>query len=149
MRTVDTKQYLDTVCRMLRDGVVEVPVPVTGTSMVPFLHPGDMAYLSLPDSALKKGDIVLFTRPDGQYVLHRIVKVGRDGSFLMLGDAQVTKEPVPSRDRIHARVTAVRRREKLIRPGDREWELYAGPWVALAPLRRQIGWMHGILNRKK
>ncbi len=149
MRTVDTKQYLDAVCQMLREGASTVPVPVAGTSMVPFLRHGDTVYLSLPDSALKKGDIVLFTRPDGQYVLHRIVKVCRDGSFLLLGDAQVTKERVASADRIHARVTAALRQGKMVQPGDREWELYAGPWVALAPLRRPIGWMHNFLKGKQ
>lgn len=146
MRTVDTKAFLDTVCRMLREGADHVPIPVTGTSMCPFLYPGDTAYLSLPDSPLKKGDLVLFTRPAGQYVLHRIVKVNKDGSFLMLGDSQLVKEPVPGTQQIHARVVQVRRSGKLIGPGDREWWLFEKAWVWLSPIRRQIFWIRRLLK---
>lgn len=148
MRTVDTKIFLDTVCQMLREGADNVPIPVTGTSMCPFLYPGDTAYLSHTDSPLKKGDLVLFTRSNGQYVLHRIVKVNRDGSFLLLGDSQLQKEPVPGADRIHAKVVKVRRVGKLIGPGDREWWLFEKAWVWLIPIRRQIFWMRGKLRKK-
>ena len=33
---LDTKAYLDSVCAMFKDGSTAVPVPVKGSSMVPF-----------------------------------------------------------------------------------------------------------------
>lgn len=148
MRTLDTRAFLDAVCQMLREGAENVPIPVAGTSMCPFLYPGDTAYLSLPDTPLKKGDLVLFTRPSGQYVLHRIVKVCADGSFLLLGDSQLVWERVASAGQIHARVVRARRAGKLIAPGDREWWLFEKAWVWLSPIRRYILWMHRLLRGK-
>ena len=137
MRTVDTNVYLDAVCQMLREGAESVPVPVTGTSMTPFLYPGDTVYLNLPKGQLKKGDIVLYVRPGGRYILHRIVTVKKDGSFIMLGDSQTAREPVMP-EQIRAIATGALCRGKRIAPGDREWELFAVHWVNLSPIRGHI-----------
>lgn len=147
MRTLDTNVFLDAVCQMLLEGAERVPVPVTGTSMTPFLYPGDTVYLSLPEGELKKGDIVLYVRPGGRYILHRIVKVKKDGSFLMLGDSQLAKEPVAA-EQIRAKVVRASRRGTMIGPGDRDWELFAVGWVKLAPIRRQIFWMRRLMKGK-
>lgn len=137
MQTVDTKEYLDMVCRLLAEGKTRVPVPVAGSSMVPFLHPGDTVYLDLPGK-LKKGDIVLFTRPGGRYILHRIVKVHPDGSFTITGDAQTFPEPVAGADRIKAVVTHAVCRGKPVKPGSFRWQFFATVWRWALPLRRQI-----------
>lgn len=129
--TLDTTEYLDMVCHLLRQGETSVAVPVTGRSMCPFLYPGDTAYLDLPDKKLKKGDIVLFTRPNGQYILHRIVGVREDGGYLLLGDGQLVPEPVMDPSRICARVTSVRRGEKRLAPGSAVWWFFEKPWCRL------------------
>lgn len=148
MRTVDTKAFLDAVCQMLREGAECVPVPVTGISMTPFLYPGDTVYLSLPEGELKKGDIVLYVRPGERYILHRIVKVKKDGSFLILGDGQLEKEPVLPQQ-IRAKVVRAQRRGVMTGPGDRDWELFAVDWVRLAPVRRQIFWLRKLMKGKQ
>lgn len=132
---VDTKEYLDTICQLLREGKRDLPVPVTGDSMRPFLNPGDIVYLNRY-AVLEKGDIVLFTRPDGSYVLHRIYRIGKDGSYLMLGDNQLLPEPVPA-ERIHAKVTSARCKDKLLTPKSLRWCCYAKLWTR--PARRIIG----------
>ena len=58
-RILDTQAFLDTVCELLRQGQRGVAIPVAGGSMVPFLHDGDTVQLELPDTPLKRGDIVL------------------------------------------------------------------------------------------
>ena len=120
-KVLDTQAYLDMVCQLLDQGQQHVAVPVAGGSMTPFLHHGDTVYLDLPDTPLKKGDVVLYTRLNGQYILHRIKKINKDGSFIMVGDAQQALELLPSRDLIHARVTAARHRGKRIHPGQPRW----------------------------
>ena len=135
---VDTKEYLNTICQLLREGKQDLPVPVTGNSMCPFLHPGDIVYLNR-FADLEKGDIVLFTRPDGSFVLHRIYQIKKDGSYLILGDNQLLPEPVPA-ERIHAIVTSVRIKEKVVTPKSLRWQCYAELWSR--PVRRIIGKLH-------
>ena len=132
---VDTKEYLNTICQLLQEGKQDLPVPVTGNSMCPFLHPGDIVYLNRY-TELEKGDIVLFTRPDGSFVLHRIYQIKKDGSYLILGDNQMLPEPVPA-ERIHAIVTSVRIKEKVVTPKSLRWQCYAKLWTR--PVRRIIG----------
>lgn len=148
-KILDTNAYLDTVCELLRQGQKHVAIPVTGGSMVPFLHSGDMAYLDLPDSPLKKGDIVLYTRENGRYILHRIKKVNKDGSFLLVGDAQQELELLPRRELIHARLTSARHGDKLIRPGQPRWWFYQHIWLNLVPIRHFLMNLSGKLKRKK
>ena len=148
MRIVDTQEYLDNVCQMLSEGAVSVPVPVAGTSMCPFLHPGDTVYLDLLTRPAKRGDIVLFTRPSGQYILHRISDVNPDGSFFLLGDNQLVKEPVSGPQRLRALATSARIKGKLVRPDSFRWWFYAHIWLCLAPYRAKIAALHRRFRRK-
>lgn len=145
-KTVDTKEYLDMICGLLAEGNTSVPVPVAGSSMSPFLYHGDMVYLDRPEGKLKKGDIVLYTRPSGQYILHRIVRVNADGSFIMLGDAQTDRERIKSEAQIHGRVTRVLHRGKALGPESLWWKFFATVWIWVWPWRRQI---IGLVSRLK
>lgn len=136
-RTLDTKEYLDTVCALLEQGNTCVPVPVTGTSMTPFLDPGDTVYLQLPDRPPEIGDIVLFTRPDGQYVLHRIVAREPDGSFQLLGDRQTLREHVPA-GQILARVCRATHRGRPLTPASFRWKFFAVLWRKLEGIRPRL-----------
>lgn len=134
---LDTEKYLDAVCLMIADGREDVPVPVRGVSMRPFLRNADFAHLSPLPGRIRGGDILLFQRPDGQYVLHRVYRCRKDGLFLMLGDAQLVREPV-TREQLRAKVSFVRRGGQIVKPGDFAWWFFAYPWRWLAPWRRQI-----------
>ena len=135
---LDTTEYLDTVCQLLQEGHRNVTVPVTGGSMVPFLHSGDTAYLDPLPKKLRRGDIVLYRRRNGDYVLHRIFKIRRDGSYLMAGDAQERIEILPSRAQIHGIVGAVRHKDQLITPKHFYWQIYRHLWLFLLPVRHWL-----------
>ena len=66
---------------------------VTGTSMTPYLRNGKDSVLLCPAKNLKKGDIILYRRPSGRYVLHRIIRI-REDYFLCCGDNQWFLETV-------------------------------------------------------
>ena len=66
---------------------------VTGTSMMPLLRNGKDSVLLCPADAPKKGDILLYRRKNGHYVLHRVVGLG-ETTLLCCGDNQWAKEPV-------------------------------------------------------
>lgn len=137
-RVLDTQEFLDAVCQMLAEGRSNIPIPIAGGSMIPFLHNGDTAFLSLPDSPLKRGDIVLYQRSSGRYILHRIKKVQKDGSLVMVGDAQQDLELLPSRDQVRARVVSVIHEGKPCGPGSFRWWLYAHVWLRLRPFRHLL-----------
>ncbi len=148
-RILDTQAFLDTICDLLRQGEKNVPIPVVGSSMVPFLVNGDTVYLDLPDTPIKRGDILLYTRAGGRYILHRVYKVKKDGSFIMVGDGQTQLEHLPSREQIHARVTRARHKGKEQRPGQLRWWAYRCLWLWLLPLRPLLMNMREKIRIKK
>lgn len=112
-----------------------VPLVISGNSMSPFLiHGRDTVYLSKVTQPLKKGDMILYRRNNGGYVLHRIYQVEGD-SYALVGDAQTMIERGIRRDQVLAIVTAVRRKEKLLRSGSFWWEFFEKIWIRMVPLR--------------
>lgn len=145
MRTVDTQAYLNTVCQLLSQGQTLVPVPVAGTSMCPFLHPGDTVYLAAPDAVPEVGDILLFRRPGGAYILHRVVGMGENGGLWLLGDSQLVKEPI-SPSWIKGKVVQAQRKGQIITPDHKIWKFYRRTWVRLTPVRKPILALHKLLK---
>ena len=148
MATLDTNKYLDAVCLMVREGQENVPVPVKGVSMRPFLRNADFAYLVRLPEKLKRGDIVLFQRLNGQYVLHRVYKIPERGNYLMLGDGQLEPEPV-TESQLRAKVSFVRIGTEVCRPGSFRWWFFACPWLRLAPWRPQIAKLLSLFRKKE
>ena len=147
MAVLDTNQYLDAVCRMIGEGNENVPVPIKGVSMRPFLRDGDYAYLVSLPGKLKRGDIVLYRRKNGQYVLHRIYKVLKNGNYLMLGDSQMEPEPMRE-EQFRAKVSFVRCMGQECRPGSFKWWFFAVPWLRLARWRPQIAKLLAPFRKK-
>lgn len=143
-RTLDTNAYLNAVCQMLADGASAVPVPVTGVSMRPFLRTGDFVYVELPGETIRKGDILLFRRPNGQYILHRVMKIRKDG-YLMLGDSQLEMEPIHT-SWVRAKAVSAKVGGQMLTPKSLRWWMFAYPWRWLAPWRKQIAWLHKHLK---
>ncbi len=71
----------------------EVLFTPNGKSMLPMLTPGvDSVTLRAAPPKLKKYDVPLYRRDNGQFVLHRVVRVMKDGTYLMCGDNLLYKE---------------------------------------------------------
>lgn len=120
------------------DQADSVPLVVTGGSMTPFLAPGrDQVFLSKISRSLKRGDVILYRRDSGQYVLHRICRV-RGGALSLVGDAQTIIEEGVRREQALALVTAVRRKGKLLKPGCFCWTFFEKIWIRMIPLRRLV-----------
>ena len=145
-KILDTQAYLDAVCDMLRSGAEHVPVNVAGTSMTPFLDPGDTVLLDLPQKPVKPGDVVLFTRFNGRYVLHRVVSIAPDGTLELLGDAQIASEWIaPSQ--VRAIVTGIRRGDKHLDESSLRWRFFAGPWMGIRKPRPYVNWVRNHIKR--
>ena len=134
LRVLPPEELMEQLLGLL-DVTEQVPLVISGSSMYPFLHHRrDTVYLSKMTAPLKRGDMILYRRPSGQYVLHRIVRVGQ-GTYDLLGDRQTAVEPGIPEERVLAVVRAVRRKGKLLRSGDLLWDFYEKCWINLIRLR--------------
>ena len=112
-----------------------VPLRISGGSMTPFLVGNrDTVYLSKVNRPLKKGDMILYRRDNGAYILHRICRVEGD-SYTLIGDAQTWPEPGIRPEQVLALVTAVQRKGKLLRGGSFWWDFFEKIWIRVIPLR--------------
>lgn len=146
-RQVDTQEYVSVLRELVEQGH-SVSMLISGSSMNPFLcHHRDVIYFEKPERALKNGDMVFYQRENGQYVMHRIVKVRKNGEFELVGDAQTCIEHGVRREQIFALVTRVKRKGREIAPGDFWWFFFARIWPLLIPFRRLI--MAGYAKLKK
>ena len=134
---IDTKIYLSFLKEMIEQNT-DVSIVISGNSMSPFLvNQRDVIYSSKINRKLKKGDLVLYQRLSGQYVVHRIVKVKKSGYYLA-GDNQIAIEGPILDKQIFGLVTKVKRKGKWIEAGNFWWEFFEHVWVYLLPWRMII-----------
>ena len=145
-KILDTTAYLDTVCALLSEGHTHVSVTVAGTSMTPFFDPGDTVFLDLPAKPITVGDVILFRRFGRYYVLHRVVGIFPDGSYELLGDAQLRSERVAP-DQVCAVVTSLRRGKKLYDERSLRWRFFRGPWRHIRRLRPYVNRIRSLLRK--
>ena len=110
----------------------------SGNSMVPLLHHGiDSVVLGECKNPqnLKRLDVPLYRRPDGKYVLHRIVKVHKD-SFDMCGDAQREIERNVPKSAVVAQAVGFIRKGRQFSVNSPKYRLYALLWCSIIPLRK-------------
>ena len=146
-RVVDTNEYVTVLRELAGEGRV-VSMLVAGSSMSPFLcHKRDYIYFTKPDRELRRGDMVFYQRDTGQYVMHRIYKRKKDG-YYMIGDAQTQIEGPLRRDQIFARIIKVKRKGRIIEPGNFWWEFFEHVWIRIIPLRKVIENLYSLLGQK-
>lgn len=147
VRTLAPEAAMERIVGLLNCGG-QAPLVVTGNSMYPFLkHGRDTVYLQTVQRPLKKGNIVLYRRKNGQYVLHRILLA--DNTLTLLGDNQRVPEPGIEPEQVLAVVSAVRRQGKLLQPGNPVWNFYEKAWLRMIPLRPYLMAIHRRLFGKK
>lgn len=108
-----------------------------GTSMLPMLRQGvDKVLLSPLPKKLGKYDLPLYQRDNGQYVLHRVVKVGE--TYTCIGDNQFTLECNIRHDQMIAIVTAFSRGDKEIQIDSLYYQIYCRFWHYSRPIRQLL-----------
>ena len=134
---VDTAELIEAY-RELLPQVESLPLTVSGHSMSPFLaDKRDVVHLAKIKEPLKIGDIVLYQRDNGQYILHRICKVNND-SFSIIGDAHDYIETGIRKDQIIEEVKSVERKGKTLAPGNICWEFFSKIWIRIIPFRKNL-----------
>ena len=119
-----------------------------GTSMLPMLKDGrDQVILSPLPEKLKKYDLPLYQRENGQYVLHRIVKVKDD--YTCMGDNQFVPEKGLRCDQMIAVVTHFVRNGKEYSTECFRYKAYCRFWCAVRPFRHFLIRIRSVLGRIK
>ena len=147
MRLVDTRAYVGMLKELVEQGK-EVRMVISGSSMAPFLiHGRDSIFFRAPERELRKGDIVFYERPGGQFVVHRICGVHGE-SYDLIGDGQTEIEHNVRREQIFARVTQVERKGKRLAPGSFWWGFFEKVWIRMIPLRPMGNRIYRLLQGK-
>lgn len=136
-KSVTLSEMYDVMKEMLDKGGT-VNFNPRGTSMLPTIHnDGDRVVLK-KIKAIKKYDLPLYIRDNGQFVLHRVHKVNSDGTFNMCGDNQWQVEKGVRRDQIVATVISIQRGNKVIKTSNILYRIYVVLWVKIRLLRRIV-----------
>ena len=119
---------------------------VTGSSMMPLFRNRRDSVILLPVTQRQgKGQIILYRRDNGQYVLHRIIGVTPEG-YICCGDNQYEREDV-RHDQLIAVVTQFIRNGKQYSCTHFGYRCYQAVWVGLFPLRRGYIFVRRRLGR--
>lgn len=143
---LDSDQVEERIAPLLQAGA-EVPLVVTGNSMVPFLRDRrDKVYLKSPDAMpVRTGDILFFKRDGGQWILHRLHHFTADGLLVINGDGQTWFEVIRP-DQVLGVVARISRSGRTPFAARRwDWALLRRIWKVLLPVRpallRVLGWI--------
>lgn len=140
VRIVDNQEYMKVVRSILEEGK-EVPLVVTGNSMMPFLiDRRDQVLIKRIERPLKKGDIAFFQRENGQYIMHRIHFMRKDdrtgeNQFYFIGDGQETIEGPIKEIQIFGVITGVLRKGKYLDEHTFTWRFFKNIWRYVIPFR--------------
>ncbi len=123
-------------------------LPIKGTSMNPLLYQNrDFVILKKPELPLAVGDIPLYRRNDGSFVLHRIVGIDENG-YVMCGDNQFLLEKGITDENIIGVTNALIINGKEISVNDGEYIKHKEKFINNVghryPLRRLRYKLHGI-----
>ena len=121
-----------------------------GTSMLPLIKQGqDSVVLKRNfDVAAKKHDIAFYRRKSGQFVLHRVMKIDKDGNFVMCGDNQTQLEYGIGSQQIIGYVDRLYKGEKETSFSSLGYKLYLLIWCFM-PYRKLYFFVRGKLSGLK
>lgn len=125
-----------------------VKLKISGFSMYPLVSSRrDSVVLTRADK-IKKGDVPLFRRNDGSYILHRIVGE-KDGAYKARGDYETKIEYPVYPNQIVAVAKGFYRKEKYISCDSLGYKIYKIFWMNTAWVRPAMLKFMGFLAIKK
>ena len=143
---IKADDWIAAVLPLIAEGK-SVKIRPTGWSMVPFIvGERDQVEVKAFNPVLKRGDIVLYRRDNGQYVLHRIYKV-RDEDFYMLGDSQNIIEGPVKREQIVAQSRYYYKKGKRKDNDSLSMRVKYTIWFWVRPFRNQLIRLNNIKRK--
>lgn len=139
--------FLREMNRMMEEtlqGGGEVAFTPAGHNMLPMLRSRqDKIVLVQAPNQLKKFDIPLYRRGNGQFVLHRVIDIKKDG-YVLCGDHQWQAEYGVRHEQIIGVVKAFYRGDKYIDcTTSKTYHIYCRIWTYLIPARSIFSKLRG------
>lgn len=122
--------------RLIGDGVkLAVNIPLNGNSMMPLVRRQRDRVTVVPVyRAPRRGDIVLFQRADGVFVVHRLLSIGEDTVRTLGDNCRAPDPPIPASS-VLGIVTYVQRGKRMLHV-DTALGRFAGRiWSVMLPVR--------------
>lgn len=117
-----------------------------GDSMQPMLRDRkNIVEIIKPPRPLKRYDLPLYRRPDGKYVLHRILRVKKD-TYITCGDNRYHRETVP-KEWVVGVMSGYYKKEKYISEKSFKYRLYVHFWCDLFYLRAAMLFIWNRIKR--
>lgn len=143
------EQLLPLMQTLLAEGKT-VSFRPNGVSMRPMLEDGrDTVFLTAVPQTLRKNDVLLYRRKNGQFVLHRLVRI-QGGAYIFFGDAQFAPELV-EKEQMLALVCGFIRKGKRYETDAISYRTYVFLLNASRPLRhflrRATAWLKRRMHR--
>lgn len=138
--------YIHTIEHELEKEGVHLSTTV-GDSMYPLLrNRKDIIVIEKPKGQLKRYDVPLYKRPDGKYVLHRILKVRKDG-YVICGDNRYYREYCVPHSWVIGVMKGCYRGEKYIDCTDLKYKCYVHLWCDFFYIRAGILFLYRFFRR--
>lgn len=115
LHEISLEQQLPLMREVLESGA-EYEILPRGESMLPLIRPGVDSVCLIAPHRLKRRDICLYRRADGQFVLHRLTRKEKDGTLSFRGDNQRELERGIAREAVIARVSCIKKGGKRLPP---------------------------------
>lgn len=126
-----------------------IPVEITlgGVSMQPLIRKDRDVVTILPlQEEPKVGDIVLFRREDGAYVVHRVYRAEGE-QIVTLGDNCENPDPPLKREQVLGKVVKIRRGKRIIDPDSLSQQRKGKRRMKYLPVRRKIMHYKWVLKK--
>lgn len=133
IKKADNDSILSMVTPLIESGKT-VKLNITGYSMYPLVTNRRDAVLLGKCETLKIGDVPLFKRADGTYILHRIVGK-KNGAFKTLGDYETNIEYPVYPEQVIAVAKGFYRKSRFISCTSFGYKVYSFSWRLLRPIR--------------
>lgn len=145
-QNISIYEYMPILIEVINEGK-EVNLLVAGSSMTPFLvHQRDTIIISKPTDPFCKGDMVFYKRFSGQYVMHRIHHINKNGQLFIVGDAQTEIEGPINQDQVFGIIHKVIRKGKVITKGNFWWDFFEKYWIKLVSVRPLLLKIYSLLK---
>lgn len=144
------KELVPLIKQFLGEGK-SVILTAKGNSMRPMVSDGRDAVIlsSLGDKPIDVGDVILYERTEDVYVLHRVVEISEDGSFVFMGDGQAHTERGIVSSQMIAKLSGIIRKEKTISCESKKYLRYSRFWTKSRFIRRVYIKLSGIFCKNK
>ena len=123
------KELVPLITDLLGDGK-DVIITARGNSMRPMVKNfRDAIILTSYSGGADVGDVILYKRESGSFVLHRIVDKGEDGSYVLMGDFQTVREEGIKETQIIASLSGYIRKGKTVSCSSKRYQRYKKRWT--------------------